>query len=171
MQLRSSTQTWREVEALEALQNYRDVDTELIASSLELTIQSPDRDTRIAAAEALHRQGQLPDFDKFLATEITELTGVGDGSVRALLLAEEFASERVKLALLYASKNCTSCSVHCAALLCFLCGKAAENFDWSMRPFFLEFGEHENSLKRTAAFEELCKLTGLEYREPWDFLT
>lgn len=178
-QLQHTTKTWREIEALEALQAYWDEHSDVDAAHGKATpstaiadaVGATDRDTRLAAAEALHRAGQMPDFDNLLAREICGLTTVADGSVRTLLLAESYPSEKVKQALLAASNSHTECALHCAALLCYLCGQADSAFDFSLRSLFLKFGLHESSLIRSAAFEELCAMTGLTLREPREFLS
>ena len=41
-------------------------------------------------------------------------------------------------------------AVHAAALLAWLHGLAAEPFDWSQRPFFLQFGDRDPAVRETA---------------------
>jgi diadenosine tetraphosphatase ApaH/serine/threonine PP2A family protein phosphatase len=52
-------------------------------------------------------------------------------------------------------------SVHFAAMLMFVHGKAKEPFDWEQRPFFLRF-HTENRAERAAAFQELCEKIGVD---------
>ena len=171
--------TWREIEALDALRDYAeahpDEDPGRAVSEIDRAMQrgatAPDRVTRLAAAETLHRQGKLPDFDRVIAREISDnMLKIADGCGPALLLAEQFPTGRVKQALLYASNFRSETAMHCAALLCYLCGKAKEPFDWSMRPFFMNFHENANSLTRCEGINELQALTGLTLQGPSEFL-
>ena len=50
-------------------------------------------------------------------------------------------------------------AVHCAALLLFIHGKAAEQFDWNHRPFLLRFNAQE-AAEREKVFRELCEMIG-----------
>ena len=131
---------------------------------------SHDRTTLLAAMEALHRAGALPDYDAMLAREICGLTTVANGCVATLLQAETYPSQTVKQALLHASRNRTECAMHCAALLCYLCGQTESAFEFAWRPFFLKFGIQESEETRLAAYQELCRITGLADREPGEFL-
>ncbi|HEX8339280.1 MAG TPA: hypothetical protein VF624_00075 [Tepidisphaeraceae bacterium] len=190
-QLAGVQATWREIEALEVLRDHAAAHPEengVEPAGHELTPRggeavrqidrataraaaSGERDTRLAAAETLHRQGKLPEMDKVIAREISDnMETVADGCVRALRLAEAFPTPAVKQALLYASNFRNETAMHCAALLCYLCGKAKEPFDWSMRPFFLKFHADSNSLTRGEAMAELQAMTGLTLQEPDTFL-
>ena len=133
--------------------------------------QPSARDTRLAEAEALYKQGEQTDFDRVLATEICDLDTLADGCTRALLLAAEYPSERVKQALLYASNNRTECAMHCAALLCYLCGVTKEPFDMSLRPLFVKFDPSASALDRIAAREELLNLTRMTPIDRWELLS
>lgn len=150
--------TWREIEVLDAL--------DVPAAREALLAASRDRlnlGTRLYAAEALHQKGQLAKpMDEVVAAEIRNLHTISNGCVKALLLAEQYPSEAVRQALLWASYNATECSMHCAALLCFLRGVAKESFDWALRPLFLRLDLHNSSLERDAAFRELCALVKME---------
>jgi len=151
--------TWREVEALKAI--------DLPAARRAIKAASQDHlrvDTRLSAADAMLDSGKMKDkdFDALLARQIRALHRIEDGCTKALLLAEQYPTDRVKQALLWASWNHTECAMHCAAMLCYLCGVAKEPFDWAMRPFFLRLGFHENYFTRKAAFDELCKMVKME---------
>jgi hypothetical protein len=146
--------TWREIDALEQI----DIPPALMAIKRALR-DSASIDTRLAAAAALHRLGKLDEpIDVILAREIRQLSTIEDGSTRALLMAEEHPTERVKQALLAAAQSRTECSIHCAGVLCFLTGAASEAFDWNLRPLFLRLGPDEPEADRAAAFSELCAL-------------
>ena len=146
--------TWREIDALEQI----DIPPAVMAIKRALR-DSRSIDTRLAAASALHRLGQLDEpVDAVLAREIRQLSSIEDGSTRALLMAEEHPTDRVKQALLAATQSRTECSIHCAGVLCFLAAVASEPFDWNLRPLFLRLGPDEPEADRAAAFAELCAL-------------
>lgn len=67
----------------------------------------------------------------------------------------------MKQALLRASGQKSEIAMHCAALLCFLCGKAKEVFDWDLRPLFLRLAPENEESDRKAAFSEVCLLVGM----------
>ena len=52
-------------------------------------------------------------------------------------------------------------AVHYAAMLFYLHGKAESAFDWTHRPFFLQFNT-EDPLERRAVFDELCTRLGID---------
>ena len=156
--LRDRSLEWREVEALAALPGAPEAE-------LALTEATRDRlsvDVRLAAADALNRQGRLArPLAEVVADEIRNLSTISDGLERALRLAEQYPTDEVKRALLRASRNRTECAMHCAALLCYLCGVAKEPFDWELRPLFLRFNPGVGEGEREAAFAELCGLVGM----------
>src|SRR5690606_38495851 len=131
------------------------------AGALERALDDPLPDTRLAAAEVLLAGNRHAEFDPLLAREIRRMTRMQHGLTRALLLAEPHPSDAIKQALLYASWNRTECAIHCAALLCYLCGAADSAFDMEMRPLFLRLGPHQNTRQRHAAFDELCRLCNM----------
>jgi hypothetical protein len=149
--------TWREVEVLAAIDGTRS------RRALENTVTNgQEPDARLAAASALHRLGVLPvQLDELLAGEIEKLTEISPALTRALLMAEAHPSGVVKTALLRASLRRNDAAMHCAALLCFLCGVAKEPFDWDMRPLFLRLSPEAEESDRKKAQEELCRLVGM----------
>ena len=149
---------WREIEVLErlALPDSWAAIEEAIQDHLSI-------DTRLAAAAALHRVNRLSrPIDEIIADELMNLSTIENGCTRALLLAEQHPTDRVKQALLWASRNRTECAMHCAALLCYLTGVGQEPFDWNLRPLFLRLDPHNSELEREAAFKELCLLVRME---------
>lgn len=52
-------------------------------------------------------------------------------------------------------------AVHFAAMLMYLHGRAAEPFDWELRPFFLRFHTADPG-ERETAFRELCRRIGAD---------
>ena len=157
-ELARRTPTWREVEALE------EIDLAAAVMAIERALEHSDSsDTRLAAIAALDRLEKLEvPADELLALEIRELTSVADGCSRALLMAEDYPTDRVRQALLAASRAKTECAIHCAGVLCYLAGVAKEPFDWDLRPLFLRLGPDERDADRAAAFAELCTLVRME---------
>jgi len=165
--LRIREQTWRELEALAVLAELDAGPAQPSQSrqAIEASLKDDKADTRLAAAELLRQQGRMKDFDQFLAREIRNLNRIEQGLTRALLLAEQYPSETVKQALLYASWNRTECATHCAALLCYLAGVATSPFDWSLRPLFLRLGPNNSYFERKAAFDELSEKVNMTLDE------
>jgi hypothetical protein len=155
--LRSNQITWREIEALEAIGS-----AEAMEGIHKAAKDERDGGTRMAALEAAHNASGKKDMDETLPAEIRKLTTIENGLTRALLLAEEYPTEKVKQALLWASWNRTEASMHCAALLAYLCGAAKEAFDWDLRPLFLRLGPNNSYFERKKAFDELCALVKME---------
>ena len=148
----SRTIEWREIEVLEKLD--RPTGWKAIQETFE---RSGSIDPRLAAAAALERAGKLAEpLDAVVAREILQLHAIEEGLTRALLLAEQYPTERVKRALLKASGRPSEAAMHCGALLCYLCGKAKEAFDWDLRPLFLRLAPGNAASDRAAAYRELC---------------
>jgi hypothetical protein len=145
---------WREIEVLESLgtpRSWKAIDQAFTSHR--------NIDTRLAAATALHRSGnQSQPMDQVIAEAILELVSIEAGLTRALLLAEEHPTDRVRRALLRASGKKTEIAMHCAALLCYLAGKAKDPFDWDLRPLFLRLAPGNDPADRKAAYGELCAL-------------
>jgi hypothetical protein len=149
--------TWREVEALAA------IDTpEARAAVDEASKHHLSIDTRLAAGEAMHRQGRLPDLDSFLAKQIRQLYQPANGLRCALRLAERHPSETVKQALLWASTNQTDCASECARLLLTLTGAAKEPFDAAVEQMLEKLGLHNSYFDRKAAFDEICRRVAMQ---------
>jgi hypothetical protein len=135
----------REIEVLESLDSARAWD-----AIEQVFAQDGTIDGHLAAAAALHRGGRLgPPVNEVLAEAILKLRTIEGGSTRALLMAEQYPTERVKRALLRASRRKNEIAMHCAALLCYLCGKAKAPFDWDLRPRFLRLApDNEEVIER-----------------------
>lgn len=157
--LKSRDQTWRELEALAAL-DMEDVD-DLVQ---ETATKSESRDNRITAAGALHDRGKMKkeEFEELLCNEIRKLNGKGDGSIKVLLEAEAMPTEKVKQALLWSSWNSTDDSMSCAARLLYLCGKAEDQLAWSHREWLFDLKPNNSYFTRKKAFDKLCSICGME---------
>lgn len=148
--------TWREVEALAVIDTPKARAAVDAASRDHLSI-----DTRLAAAEVMHRQGRMADIDRFIARQIRHLDRPANGLARALAMAERYQNGAVKQALLWASYNATECAPDCARLLLRLTGAAQEPFAGSVQSMLLKLGLHNSSFDRETAFKELCLLVGM----------
>ncbi len=160
--LRSREQTWRELEALAAL------DLEDVDDIIQETAKTSDsRDNRITSAAALYERGKMKkaDYEKLLCEEIRKLTGNGDGSIKVLLEAEALGTEKVKQALLWSSWNSTDDSMSCAARLLYLCGKAEDQLAWNHREWLFDLKPNNSYFTRKKAFDKLCELCGMELDE------
>lgn len=122
-------------------------------------------------AEGLRRTGKLSDdhFDTLLAHAITELDDLSGHSALLLSLAESRPGKAVKQALFYNCNKTSEIAVPCAALLCYLCGKAANCFDPALAGLLKHFGAHVNYFEHSAGLAELTRLTGMTSMEPWEF--
>lgn len=149
--------TWREVEALAA------IDADAARQAIEAAAKNHlSIDARLAAAEVMHDQGRLPDLDALLAREIRNLSRPAEGLQRALRLAECHPTETVKQALLWASYNATECAPPCASLLLMLTGAGRPPFPEQVKQLLLKLDLHNSSFDRKAAFDELCRLVGMQ---------
>jgi hypothetical protein len=138
---------WRDVEALAALA------TPTALAAVEKARQHADSEVREHAIEhVLDKNPQDPKIEDDVIRAIKK------GSIE---LAEQCPTARVKRALLDCVRSADATTrVNAAGLLMYLCGQAAEPFDWNQRPFFLRFGE-DDPKERRAALRELRKKTGL----------
>jgi hypothetical protein len=148
------SQGWREIEVL------RTIASPDAKRALTGSLKNSSIDTRLHAAKALYDLGELPEIVPLIAESLGTAT-VLDGMTTALRLAEQFPQDQVLQALLAGTRQRPEVAVHYAALLCYLTGHAESAFDWAMRPFFLQFGEHATAEDRDAAYDELRKLTDM----------
>ena len=85
-----------------------------------------------------------------------------EGLTQALDLAGELRTPPIIDALWRATQRAESeASVHAAARLAFIYGKATSDFDWDLRPLFLRFGTPDPA-ERQAATAELGNLCGVD---------
>src|SRR5262249_5720332 len=116
-------------------------------------------DVRLAAAEALHARGELPDLEPVLTRELRMLNRSADGLARALRLAEARPTPAVKQALLWASWNQSEGAPDCAPLLLRLAtGSTALE---PMAGVLADLGLHRSYFQRKAAFDALCARVGM----------
>ncbi|MDB5325827.1 MAG: hypothetical protein JWM57_1396 [Phycisphaerales bacterium] len=157
--LKSGRRTWRELEALAAIDSLTGTDE--VRHALDKD-DSPEN--QIKAANLLFESDKLDqaDYEARLCQSIRRL-GTHDAiTTRVLLYAQGLPTDAVKQALLWASWNRTDAAFHSAALLIYLCGKSEDQLSFEHRPLLFDLQPSNSSLTRQAAFEKLCRLTGLE---------
>jgi hypothetical protein len=103
--------------------------------------------------------GSVPDVQ--LAHILDDITGIA-GMTTALQIASEHAGPTSNAALLRGVRDRPGVAVNFAGMVCFLSGITSEEFDWKLRPLFLRLGEGTPDDDRSAAFLELCNLTGVD---------
>ena len=140
---------WRDVEALAALDTPR--------ARAVLTDASQSKDHQVRAAVIRYRPELVSDQRRTESIVLAlESADFYSGLTEALDDAVDFHPPEVMDALFRgALERQGSGPVHFAALLLFLHGKAAEPFDWALRPFFLKFNTADRD-EREALFRELC---------------
>lgn len=152
---------WRDLEILGAhggkncIARLRDL---LTHSSIE---------TRAQALDTLIEHDQTPGSvaDVQLAHIIDAIDNDDDeGMTQALLLAEEHAGPRSKLALLRGAQEKPALSLHFASALLDMAGLSDDMaaFDPKFRPLLLRLLPDNDEADRKAAFKAVCKLLGIE---------
>jgi hypothetical protein len=153
--LRARDASWREVEALALL----DVPAAW-AGVQEALVHHLSLDTRLAAAEALHRRDPTLDLGAVLTREIRQLHRPSDGLARALRMAERHDTPAVRQALLWASVNATTCAPSCARLLLELAGLDPATPE--LQATLGQLGLHVSAFTRDDGFAKLCRAVGME---------
>ncbi len=143
---------WRDAEALAALGSPK------ARTALKTAARGPNREVRLHAARNLEGE----DLDRHIAEALTN-GGFGDGLAQAELLAEqEPLGPATRAALLQGALTATDGrQVRFVGLLLFHHGLAPEPFDWSQRPYFLEFLT-EDTAERRRLFDGLCEKLGVD---------
>lgn len=148
-------QDWRDVEALAALSSAR------AKSLLRAAFAGGVDRVRLAVLSYAPELVSESERAAFLVRILD------DGAIetmlpQALLVIEDFHPPEVIRAMLRGlmrRDGGTAC--HLAAMLCFLHGRAAEPFDWKLRPHFLQFITMDMA-ERATAVRWLCETLGLE---------
>jgi hypothetical protein len=132
---------WRDVDALAAIGT---------SAAMDAVMKARTHDDPAICEHALSYFLAQGHVDRDLENDVIRATKLG-----AIDLAEKCPTAPVKQALLeLALSGEATVRVNAAALLLYLCGGAAEPFDWGQRPFFLRFGEDDPGEVRSA-WEEL----------------
>jgi hypothetical protein len=148
-------QDWRDVEALAALASAR------AKSLLRAAFAGGEDRVRLAVLSYAPELLSESECTEFLV-RILEDGAIESMLPQALLVIEDFHPPEVIRAMLHGlmrRDGGTAC--HLAAMLYFLHGKAAEPFDWKLRPHFLQFNTADLT-EREAAVRILCETLGLE---------
>jgi hypothetical protein len=149
--------SWHDVEALALLDTPRSREAILAARE--------DLDPMTRAAVLRHAPQLLTDEERTaMIVDGLETAEFYAGLSQFLDHVEEWHPAPVIEALLRGVRRGQGeVAVHFAAMLMYLHGRAAEPFDWELRPFFLRFNTAEPG-EREAAFRELCQRIGTDAR-------
>lgn len=148
-----AVEDWRDVQALAAL------GTAGARVALQRALQAGRPEIRAAV---LRYCPEVVGITRRAAALVEILEGAEDVAALADAFEQivDFHPPPVVTALLRAARCAPAdVAVHCAAMLCFLHGQAAEPFDWGQRPFFLQFATDDDA-ERRAAFQSLCDRIG-----------
>ena len=152
--LRRRPQDWRDVEA------YAATATADAMAALRDALSAPSVETRLRAAATLDALGLFDGLGSFLAQQLQHVT-IGDGLTAAQRLAYLVPSDEVRLALLRGARQRPEVAFHFATTLCALTGAGRDEPYSKMRQLFLRLGLHTSDDDRARAFEQLCKITGM----------
>ncbi len=149
---------WRDVDALVA------VGTNSALAAVDEARFHKNSKVRKHAIRIIFGRRQAKDMTEKERTELEEqvIHAVKHGDFE---IAENMPTTRVKKALLdsiLSAEYNSEIRVSAVAFLLYLCGEAPEPFDWSQRPFFLEFSSSKRDPKMLQhAWNHLRKRTGL----------
>ncbi|MFA6043532.1 MAG: hypothetical protein WC718_00985 [Phycisphaerales bacterium] len=146
--------SWRDLQALARLGTPRAL------ACLRREVESGSAHGRLEAAVQLHLRGERIPLDDVLEEAL--LAGLREETLLAetLRAIETLKRTRMVHPLLRATlQGRGESAALCAAMVCFLRGKAQSGFDWSLRPFFLRFNTKDRMARRMA-FAELCGRVG-----------
>ena len=151
--LENTGANWRDVDAMAALE------IPPARMAMKRLTSHPSAEVRLRAARHL-AQGGDPAAAEAEIVRLLRDPATDIGADALMTMAEHHSTPEVRQALLdCALDGADHLRVHAAALALFLAGGAAEAFDWSHRPLFLEFGESDRAV-RTAAMQKLRELMG-----------
>lgn len=154
--------TWRDVQALAVMESDKS------RARLRREAKEGAPAAKLEAAVQLHARGKFEGLEEVLEESLAQ--GLHD---EALLASTLRAIERFRPAgivhplLRVVLDGRGEAASLCAAMACYVRGKAAAGFDWSMRPFFLRFNTKDRAARRLA-FAELCGRLG---EDPVPFLS
>jgi hypothetical protein len=150
MLIRHSPRDWRDIEGL------AEIDTKSAREIIRNAIKDPNPDVRVAVTR--FAPNLVTDSERSHSIiDALEHAEVFYGLSQILDDVEEYHPSAVKEALLKGLLSREGdVAVLFAGMLFYIYGKAKEPFDWSQRPFFLQFNT-ENRQKRVQTFRELCR--------------
>jgi len=145
-----SPRDWRDIEAL------AEINTKSSRETIKNAIKDPNPDVRVAVTR--FAPNLVTDSERSHSIiEALEHAEVFYGLSQVLDDVEKYHPSEVKEALLKGLLSREGdVAVLFAGMLFYIYGKAKEPFDWSQRPFFLQFNT-ENRQERVQTFRELCR--------------
>ena len=147
---------WRDLEGLLAL------GSETGRAAVVEQLQHGKLEQRLNAASRLSDDPALGGDVEAAVVAGLESAVLFEGLTHAFDLAVELRTPAMIAALWRATQRDESeASVHAAARLAFLYGKASSDFDWDLRPLFLRLGTPDRA-ERAAATADLGKLCGVD---------
>jgi len=152
--LRHEPRGWQDIEAMAAL------DTPPARYAMRAARDDPDPQVRAAVLRHAEAAMLTDEERTALMVEGLETAEFYGGLTQFLDQVEEWHPAPVLDALFRGARHREGeVAVHFAAMLMYLHGKAAEAFDWELRPFFLRFNT-EDQAEREAAYKELRERVG-----------
>ena len=153
--LRHEPRGWQDIEAMAAL------DTPPARYAMRASREHPDPQVRAAVLRHAEAAMLAEEERVALMVEGLETAEFYGGLTQFLDQVETWHPPPVVDALFRGARSRNGeVAVHFAAMLMYVHGKAAEPFDWELRPFFLRF-HTEEAAEREAVFRELCERVGV----------
>jgi hypothetical protein len=144
---------WRDAEALAK------INSPAAILALRDSMNGPDREVRIRAAELLHGNGLIDSLDAVIIDGL-RFGKLGKGFAQAIELAAAHPSEAVKATLLQGAFCSSDAAVGFAAALLVAYGKASKVYDQSQQAVFSRFATKDPRARRQA-FDDLCVILGV----------
>lgn len=147
---------WRDLDALLAL------GSDTARAAVVEQLRHGKLEQRLNAAHRLSADEPLRGDVEAVVIDGLEQQRPFEGLTPALDVATELRTPAMVAALFRAClRDEGEAAVHAAARLAFIHGKAADEFDWDLRPLFLRFNSQDHA-QRQAAFRDLCQLCGVD---------
>ena len=149
---------WRDIEALAK------IGTENARAAIKSAIKDSDPDIRVAVTTYAPELVTESDRIKSIIDAL-EHAEIFSGLSQVLDDIEEFHPPEVREALIKGllSREGEVATLF-AGMLFYLYGKADDPFDWSQRPFYLQFNTEKRE-ERLKAFKELCKQLNIDQQK------
>jgi len=129
--------------------------------ALRESLEGPNREVRVRAAELLKGSGRLDSLDDVIV-EGLRFGALGQGLAESERLAAAHPSEAVQDALLHGALCSTDGrAVRFVGILYFVHGKASDPFDQDRREVFLRFNT-QDPVERRRLFDQMCQALGID---------
>lgn len=145
----SESPNWIEVEVLDT------IGTDRCLKILTSWSKTKEVTCRMCSLSALHKRKRVDDAyaEEIILTALSETT-ILNGMTHVLQWVKMLRTTRIKRQVLWCALHGHSdIRAHCAGLAHFLYGVTKESFDWSRRPFYLQFNELKTA---EIAYRQLC---------------